>query len=99
MFWFGAMGGFPFLVIAVMAARKQMQEPSAARVQQTLQAAGALQSSGIGGPVSQGDGLLDIFAGLNEAEFGMQGLTDDLSDIDGGGLPGAAPKLPQKSRR
>jgi len=42
MFWFGAMGGFPFLVIAVMAARRQMQEPSAARVQQTLQAAGAL---------------------------------------------------------
>jgi len=64
-----------------------------------LEAGGALQSSGIGGPFSQGDGLLDIFAGLNEAEFGMQGLTDDLSDIDGGGLPGAAPKLPQKSRR
>ena len=42
MFWFGAMGGFPFLVIAVMAARRQMNEPSAARVQQTLQAAGAL---------------------------------------------------------
>jgi restriction system protein len=39
MFWFGAMGGFPFLVIAVMAARRQMQQPSAARVQQTLQAA------------------------------------------------------------
>ena len=29
MFWFGAMGGFPFLVIAVMAARRQMKEPSA----------------------------------------------------------------------
>lgn len=42
MFWFGAMGGFPFLVIAVMAARRQMQEPSASRVQQTLEAAGAL---------------------------------------------------------
>jgi restriction system protein len=42
MFWFGAMGGFPFLVIAVMAARRQMQQPSAARVQQTLQAVAAL---------------------------------------------------------
>ena len=42
MFWFGAMGGFPFLVIAVMAARRQMKEPSAARVQQTLEAAGAM---------------------------------------------------------
>ena len=42
MFWFGAMGGFPFLVIAVMAARRQMKQPSAARVQQTLQAVAAL---------------------------------------------------------
>jgi restriction system protein len=42
MFWFGAMGGFPFLVIAVMAARRQMNEPSAARVQKTLEAAGAM---------------------------------------------------------
>ena len=42
MFWFGAMGGFPFLVIAVMAARRQMKEPSAARVQLTLEAAGAM---------------------------------------------------------
>jgi restriction system protein len=42
MFWFGAMGGFPFLVIAVMAARRQLKEPSAARVQQTLEAAGAM---------------------------------------------------------
>ncbi len=42
MFWFGAMGGFPFVVIAVMAARRQMQQPSAARVQQTLQTAGGL---------------------------------------------------------
>lgn len=46
MFWFGAMGGFPFLVIAVMAARKQMREPSAARVQQTLVAVSALSWRG-----------------------------------------------------
>jgi hypothetical protein len=64
-----------------------------------VEAEGVLQSSGPGGPASQGDDLLDIFAGLSEAEVGMQGLTDDLSDIDGGGLPGAAPKVPQKSRR
>jgi len=58
-----------------------------------------LQSSMVGGSPNQEDGILDIFAGLNEAEVGMQGLTDDLSDIDSGGLPGAAPKIPQRSRR
>ncbi len=42
MFWFGAMGGFPFLVIAVMAARRQMKQPGAAFVQQTLQAVGTM---------------------------------------------------------
>ena len=73
------------------------QAPSVAPAD--VEAAGVLQSSGLGGPASQGDDLLDIFAGLSEAEVGMQGLTDDLSDIDGGGLPGAAPKVPQKSRR
>jgi hypothetical protein len=61
--------------------------------------AGALQSSGIGGPVSQDDGLPDIFAGLNEADAGTLGPIDDLSDIDSGGLPGAARKIPQKSKR
>ena len=55
----------------------------------------ALQPSEIG----QDGGLPDIYAGLNEAEPGIQGLTDDLSDIDGGGLPGTAPRTPQKSRR
>lgn len=35
LFWFGAMGGFPFLVIAVLAARRQLREPRAARVEQT----------------------------------------------------------------
>jgi restriction system protein len=39
---FGVMGGFPFLVIAVMAARRQMKAPNAARVQQVLEAAGAM---------------------------------------------------------
>ncbi len=42
LFWFGAMGGFPFLVIAVLAARRQLREPSAARVQQTLAAAASM---------------------------------------------------------
>lgn len=60
---------------------------------------GPLQSSGIGGPPSQEDGLPDIFAGLNEADAGTLGLIDDLSDIDSGGLPGAARKIPQKSKR
>jgi hypothetical protein len=63
------------------------------------ESAGALQSSGIGGPLSQEDGLPDIFAGLNEADAGNLGLIDDLSDIDSGGLPGAAHKIPQKSKR
>jgi len=55
----------------------------------------ALQPSEIG----QDGGLPDIFAGLNEAEAGIQGLPDDLSDIDGGGLPTPPPKTPQRSRR
>jgi hypothetical protein len=58
-----------------------------------------LQSSPIGGSTNQEDGMLDIFAGLSEAEVGLHDLTDDLNDIDGGGLPAAAPKTPQKSRR
>ena len=32
LFWFGAMGGFPFLVIAVLAARRQLREPRAAQI-------------------------------------------------------------------
>lgn len=39
---FGAMGGFPFLVIAVMAARRQWGLPSAARVQQVREAVSAM---------------------------------------------------------
>ncbi len=42
-----------------------------------------LQSSGIDGPVSQDDGLPDIFAGLDEADAGTFGLVDDLGDDDG----------------
>jgi hypothetical protein len=58
-----------------------------------------LQSSMVGGSPNQEDGILDIFAGLSEAEVGLHDLTDDLNDIDSGGLPTAAPKTPQKSRR
>jgi hypothetical protein len=58
-----------------------------------------LQSSMVGGSPNQEDGMLDIFAGLSEAEVGLHDLTDDLNDIDGGGLPSAAQKTPQKSRR
>ena len=58
-----------------------------------------LQSSMVGGSPNQEDGMLDIFAGLSEAEVGLHDLTDDLNDIDSGGLPTAAPKTPQKSRR
>jgi hypothetical protein len=43
--------------------------------------------------------MLDIFAGLSKAEVGLHDLTDDLNDIDGGGLPTATHKSPQKSRR
>ena len=39
---FGAMGGLPFLVIAVMAARRQWRLPSAARVRHTLEAVRAM---------------------------------------------------------
>ena len=53
-----------------------------------------------GGSFSGDGDLPDIFAGLNEAAAGIQGPADDLSDIDGGGLPTTtAPKTPQKSRR
>lgn len=58
-----------------------------------------LQSSMVGGSPNQEDGILDIFAGLSEAEVGLHDLTDDLNDIDSGGLPTAAPKTAQKSRR
>jgi hypothetical protein len=59
----------------------------------------SLQPSDIGGSLGPDSVLPDIFAGLNEADTGIEGLTDDLSDIDGGGLPTAVPKTPQKSRR
>ena len=39
---FGAMGGFPFLVIAVMALRRQWNTPGPARVQQLLEVVGAM---------------------------------------------------------
>ncbi len=39
---FGVMGGFPFLVIAVLAARKQWHAPSAASVSDVLTRAGAM---------------------------------------------------------
>lgn len=42
LYWFGAMGGFPFLVIAVLAARRQLKEPSPARVRQTLDAVASM---------------------------------------------------------
>lgn len=42
LFWFGAMGGFPFLVIALIALRRQWNTPSAARVQQLLDAVGKM---------------------------------------------------------
>ena len=58
-----------------------------------------LQSSMVEGSPNQEDGILDIFAGLSEAEVGLHDLTDDLNDIDSGGLPTAAPKTAQKSRR
>ncbi|GAB1435423.1 restriction endonuclease [Sphaerotilus sulfidivorans] len=38
----GALSGFPFFVIAVMAARRQRGQPSAAQVAETAQALGAL---------------------------------------------------------
>ena len=38
---FGVMGGLPFLVIGIMAARKQWRAPSAARVAEALAQAGA----------------------------------------------------------
>lgn len=39
---FGVMGGLPFLVIGVMAARKQWRTPSSARVSEALAQAGAM---------------------------------------------------------
>ena len=65
----------------------------------SLELLDTLQASPVGGSANQEDSMLDIFAGLNEAEVGLHDLTDDLNEIDGGGLPTAAPKTPQKSRR
>ena len=42
LFLFGAMGAVPLLVVAAIAARRQWGQPSAARVQQTLDAVSAL---------------------------------------------------------
>ncbi len=42
LYLFGAMGGFPFIVIAVMAARRQWHLPGSKRVQQTADAVGAM---------------------------------------------------------
>lgn len=39
---FGVMGGFPFLVIGILAARKQWRAPSPARVSEMLARAGAM---------------------------------------------------------
>jgi hypothetical protein len=67
-----------------------------------LQMLDALQPSPAGDsllpPPSQEDGMLDILAGLDEAD-GIHDLTQDLDDIDGGGLPGAGQRSLQKSRR
>ena len=37
LFWFGAFGGLPFVVIAVMAARRQWRAPSAAQLARTAE--------------------------------------------------------------
>ena len=52
-----------------------------------------------GDAAAQGDGTLDILAGLDQPEMAATGLENDLSGIDGGGLPAPAQKSPQKSRR
>lgn len=59
-----------------------------------------LPSSSSAGPGNPEGGIPDIFAGLNEAEVEVSDLTDELNDIDGGGLPTPPPpKTPQKSKR
>lgn len=40
----------------------------------------------------------DMLPGLDELDSGAQSLGNDLSDIDGGGLP-STPKSSQKSKR
>jgi hypothetical protein len=50
-------------------------------------------------PPGHEDGMLDILTGIGEAELGLHDLTEDLNDIDSGGLPSAAQRTPQKSRR
>lgn len=42
LFLIGAMGGLPFLVIAVLSLRRQLKSPSPAQVQQTIEAARAM---------------------------------------------------------
>ena len=82
-------------------ARRGLDQPSpdAPADPSSLDLLDDLQASDIGGSLSRDSALPDIFAGLTEAEAGIQGLADDLSDIDGGGLPIATPKTPQRSRR
>jgi hypothetical protein len=59
----------------------------------------ALQPGDNGGSLGPDASLPDVFAGLDDGDTGIQGPTDDLSDIDGGGLPTPPRKTPQKSKR
>ncbi|MBN2098563.1 MAG: hypothetical protein JW753_03090 [Dehalococcoidia bacterium] len=77
----------------------EVTSPDALADSASLDLLDALQAGQSASSLSQDSGLPDILAGLNEPDAGIQGLTDDLSDIDGGGLPTPAPKTPQKSRR
>ncbi|HWS05984.1 MAG TPA: restriction endonuclease, partial [Burkholderiaceae bacterium] len=73
LFWFGAMGGLPFVVIAVMAARRQLREPGAALVQRTLDAVRAM--------------AWREFAAVLQTAWQREGF--DVDRLQGTGDPGA----------
>lgn len=79
--------------------RRSEQAPRDATDPLSLDLLDSLRPGDLGGSLGRDGELPDIFAGLNEADTGIQGLADDLTDIDGGGLPAPARKAPQKSRR
>jgi restriction system protein len=51
---FGVIGGFPFFVIGIIAAWRQLRAPSPARLAEALQAAGAMSWRDFSGAIEQG---------------------------------------------
>lgn len=75
---FGLMGGFPFLVIGVIAAWRQWQAPSAARVAEALASAGAMSWRDFSAAIEQ------ALARQGYAVTRLNGAAADFSLLKGG---------------